>query len=78
VPFVSDTATSTASRPAFVTIAIRPSEGWDGGINKAVSTRRRSKKFSQTGLDNGIVKEPVGQIKGVDGPKNYGKLSDST
>src|ERR1700688_112687 len=29
VPFVSDTAPSTASRPASVTIAIRPSEGWD-------------------------------------------------
>src|SRR5450631_2537280 len=26
--------------PASVTIAIRPSVGWDGGINKAVSTKR--------------------------------------
>jgi hypothetical protein len=30
VPFVSDTATSTASRPAFVTIASAPLSGRDG------------------------------------------------
>jgi len=53
---------STASRPAFVTIASRPSVGRDGGINKAVSTKRRSEIFLKKGLDSRIDKLPVGQI----------------
>jgi hypothetical protein len=57
-----DAAASTASRPASVTIAIRPSEGWDGGINKAASTKTRSGIFFETGLDRKIAKQPVGQI----------------
>jgi hypothetical protein len=36
------------------------------GINKAVSTKRRSEKFLLMGLDNGIAREPVGQIGRVD------------
>jgi hypothetical protein len=53
---------SIASRPAFVTIAIRPSVGWDGGINKAASTKARSGIFFETGVDRKIAKQPVGQI----------------
>jgi hypothetical protein len=34
-----------------VTIAIRPSEGWDGAGDKAVSTKQGSEKFLQTRLD---------------------------
>ena len=52
---------STASRPASVTIAIRPSVGRDGGINKAVSSKRRSEKFFGRGLDRQITTSPVGQ-----------------
>jgi len=53
---------SIASRPASVTIASRPSVGRDGGITKAVSTKRRSEKFFGKGLDSQIAAEPVGQI----------------
>ena len=53
---------STTSRPASVTIAIRPSVGRDGGINKAVSSKRRSEKFFDGGLDRQITTWPVGQI----------------
>jgi hypothetical protein len=55
-------AASTASRPASVTIAIRPSVGQDGGINKAVSTKRRSEIFSLIALDTKMTRQPVGQI----------------
>ncbi|MEY2394527.1 MAG: hypothetical protein QOF94_872, partial [Acidobacteriaceae bacterium] len=48
--------------PASVTIAIRPSVGWDGGINKAASTKARSGIFFETGVDRKIAKQPVGQI----------------
>ena len=46
--------TAAASLPASVTIAIRPSVGWDGGINKAVSTKWRSEKFFGSGLDTDL------------------------
>ena len=52
---------STASRPASVTIAIRPSVGRDGGINKAVSSKRRSEKFFDRGLDSQIPHSPSGK-----------------
>src|SRR5260370_25132867 len=61
-PRAQDAAASTASRPAFVTIMIRPSVGWDGGINKSVSIKWRSRIFLQRGLDTRINKLPVGQI----------------
>jgi hypothetical protein len=53
---------STASRPALVTIAKRPSEERDGGINKTVSTKPRSEIFFATGLDTNLQTLPVGQI----------------
>jgi hypothetical protein len=34
----------------------------DGGINKAVSTKRRSEIFFDGGLDSQIAAQPVGQI----------------
>ncbi len=61
-PRAQNAAASTASRPAFVTIMIRPSVGWDGGINKSVSIKWRSRIFLQRGLDTRINKLPVGQI----------------
>jgi hypothetical protein len=36
--------------------------GRDGGINKSVSTKWRSRIFLQRGLDTRINKLPVGQI----------------
>src|ERR1700730_9261496 len=46
-----DAAASTASNPASVTIAIRPSVGSDGGIPKAVSSKPARGIFSAEGLD---------------------------
>jgi hypothetical protein len=60
--FTPDAAASTASLPASVTIAIRPSWGWDGGINKSVSTKRRSEIFLTRALDTKLAGQPVGRI----------------
>src|SRR3982074_703875 len=49
-----DAAASTASNPASVTIAIRPSVGSDGEIPKAVSSKPARGIFSAEGLDNGF------------------------
>ena len=46
-----DAVASTASNPASVTIAIRPSVGSDGGIPKAVSSKPARGIFSAEGLD---------------------------
>src|SRR3981081_3799092 len=46
-----DSAPSTASNPASVTIAIRPSVGSDGGIPKGVSGKPTRGIFSAKGLD---------------------------
>jgi hypothetical protein len=48
--------------PTFVTMANAPLVGRDGGINKSVSTKWRSRIFLQRGLDTGVNKLPVGQI----------------
>ena len=57
---------STASRPAFVTIASRPSVGRDGASYKFDLPDGRSEIFSQTGLDRQRTYKrsdlPVGQI----------------
>jgi hypothetical protein len=53
---------STASRPAFVTIASRPSVGRDGGGYIADLGKSRSGIFLQMGLDGQIGDLPVGQI----------------
>src|SRR5258705_9990251 len=50
--------------PTFVTMANAPLVGRDGGINKSVSTKWRSRIFLQRGLDTGVNKLPVGQISG--------------
>src|SRR5882672_2662382 len=74
-PFrAQNAAASTASHPAFVTIMIRPSVGWDGGINKSVSIKWRSRIFLQRGLDTRINKLPVGQISRP-APRRSGALS---
>jgi hypothetical protein len=43
-------------------MANAPLVGRDGGINKSVSTKWRSRIFLQTGLDTRIDKPPDGQI----------------
>src|ERR1700728_1302420 len=56
---------STASLPAFVTIAIRPCMGRDGASCKFDLGLRRSQIFLQkdwTGLNDGSAKPPDGQI----------------
>jgi len=59
---------STASRPAFVTIAKRPSIGTGRRINNGVSTEPRNEIFLQRGLDRkllgSLIDLPVGQITG--------------
>jgi hypothetical protein len=55
-------AASTASRPAFVTIMIRPSVGWDGESSRFDSTKQGTGIFLKRGLDTRVSKQPVGQI----------------
>jgi hypothetical protein len=54
--------TSTASRPASVTIASRPSVGRDGSGYRSDLGRRRTKIFLQRGMDSRPTEQPVGQI----------------
>jgi hypothetical protein len=53
---------STASRPASVTIASRPSVGRDGGGYRSDLGVRRSGIFSQRGLDRKFSDLPVRQL----------------
>jgi hypothetical protein len=53
---------STASRPASVTIASRPSVGQDGEGYAGDLGQMGTGIFLQTGLDRQIAKQPVGQI----------------
>jgi hypothetical protein len=55
-------AASTASRPASVTIAIRPSVGWDGSGSSADFSKRESGIFFEAGLDTLMTSQPDGQI----------------
>ena len=57
-----DAAASTASRPASVTIAIRPSVGRDGEGYRVDLGQTGTEIFLQMGLDSQITKQPVGQI----------------
>jgi hypothetical protein len=57
-----DAAASTASRPASLTIRIRPSVGRDGGGYRGDLGQARRGIFSQRGLDRVTDKLPVGQI----------------
>src|ERR1700737_4215596 len=56
-------AASTASRPASVTIAIRPSEGWDGGAYRFDLGDAGMEMFLEAGLDCPHQIDPVQQIK---------------
>src|SRR5436190_10369219 len=51
ITYVPDAAASTASRPASVTIAIRPSVGWDSAGYSFDLGQARTEIFLQTGLD---------------------------
>jgi hypothetical protein len=53
---------STASRPAFVTIASRPSWGRDGRICKSDLPDGLSKIFFETGLDTDLLICPTGSL----------------
>ena len=55
-----DAAASTASRPASVTIAIRPSVGRDGEGYRSDLGKAGTKIFLQTGLDRQFTDLPVG------------------
>ena len=57
-----DAAASTASRPNVRDDGQRPSSEQDDGINKGVSTKRRSGIFLERGLDTRIEKMPDEQI----------------
>jgi hypothetical protein len=57
-----DAAASTASRPASVTIAIRPSVGRNGKGYRSDLGQPRTEIFLQKGLDSRTARQPVGQI----------------
>src|SRR5438477_9375100 len=61
-PFVSAAFASIASRPAFVTIAIRPSVGRDGAVYNFDLGQARTELFLQIGLDSPNQIDPVQQI----------------
>src|ERR1700736_5892465 len=54
---------STASRPAAVTIACRPSVGRNGGGYRSDLGQERTGIFLREGLDTGVAEQPVGQIR---------------
>ena len=62
-PLHADAVASTASRPASVTIASRPSGSETVGINKAVSTKPRSEIFFESGLDTDLLICPTGCLR---------------
>jgi hypothetical protein len=49
-------------RPTSVTIAIRPSVGWDGERSRSDLGQARTEIFLQMGLDSQFTDLPVGQI----------------
>src|SRR5260370_15894989 len=60
--FVNSAAASTASHPASVTIAIRPSVGWDGVSFRSDLGQTGNGIFLQTGLDDPNHVDPLQQI----------------
>src|SRR5712664_2627981 len=62
IPRAQNAAASTASRPAFVTIMIRPSVGWDAKSSRSDLGGTKTEIFLQRGLDTPVNKLPVGQI----------------
>jgi hypothetical protein len=73
IPCAPDAAASTASRPASVTIANRPSVGRDGGGYIADLGQPRTEIFLQMGLDRQIGDLPVGRAS----PASSGKSADA-
>ena len=67
ITYVPDAAASTASHPASVTIAIRPSEGRDGGISRTDLGSPETDIFSRQGLDRQIADLPVRRIGTLSG-----------
>src|SRR5450631_4266129 len=57
-----DAAASTASLPAFVTMANAPLVGWDGQSSRCDLGRTKTEIFLQRGLDSPVDKPPDGQI----------------
>ena len=64
-PFVKGASASTASRPAAVTIACRPSVGRDSETYSSDLGFGKTEIFLQTGLDTDVAGQPAGQISGV-------------
>jgi hypothetical protein len=62
MPFVSGTSASTASRPAFVTIAIAPRMGRDGAGFTSDLGKTNTEMFLQAGLDRPNQIDPLEQI----------------
>ncbi len=63
---VQNAAASTASHPASVTIAIRPSVGWDGGTNEVIwvgCERKYFCKWDWTGRNRLIRLRKIGQAR---------------
>jgi hypothetical protein len=58
-----DAAASTASRPASVTIAIRPSVGWDGDGYEVIWVRRKRKYFCKRGWTGKSPDSPSGKSR---------------
>jgi hypothetical protein len=58
-----DAAASTASHPASVTIAIRPSGGRDGERSRTDLGQAGTEIFLEMGLDSRMTDLPVGQIR---------------
>jgi hypothetical protein len=58
----ADAAASTASRPAFVTIASRPSVGQDGRACRTDFSENESGIFFESGLDKLLVICPTGSL----------------
>src|ERR1700716_1382423 len=58
-----DAAASTASHPASVTIAIRPSGGRNGERSRTDLGQTGMEIFLETGLDRQTSEQPVGQIR---------------
>jgi hypothetical protein len=61
-PFVKSASASTASHPAAVTIACRPSVGRDAKSSRCDLGIVKTEIFLRKGLDTKIAEQPVGQI----------------
>src|SRR5216684_3305221 len=64
-PRAQNAAASTASRPAFVTMANAPLVGWDAKSSRCDLGGVKTEIFLQRGLDTRVNKPPDGQISGL-------------